>query len=200
MRSLKRGSLRDVEAFQDGFAALPAEGIARVWVDVARLSKDLGDVVAQASSNIDLGLDWLSASVSAEDDGALVSMGMRTPGGGDTSYEPELFDRVPADAVAAVSFGGTQSTLDRIERSVDVDKLSSRIEKVTGVSLDGLVHALSRRGRALRQEGGERPRGDARPRAAGRRRDLGGRRTAWRRRWRRNPAARSGRPRRTGSR
>ncbi len=144
--SLKHGSLRDVEAFQDGFAALPAEGIARVWVDVARLSKDLGDVVAQASSNIDLGLDWLSASVSAEDDGALVSMGMRTPGGGDTSYEPELFDRVPADAVAALSFGGTQSTLDRIERSVDVDKLSSRIEKVTGVSLDGLVHALSGEG------------------------------------------------------
>ena len=89
---------------------MPAEGIARVWVDVARLSKDLGDVVEQASSNVDLGLDWLSASVSAEDDGALVSMGMRTPGGGDTSYEPELFDRVPADAVAAVSFGGTQSS------------------------------------------------------------------------------------------
>jgi hypothetical protein len=144
--ALGRGTIVDVQAFTDGFAALPADGLARVWVDAAALSKDLGNLVPQGSSELDLGLDWISASVSAEDDGALVTMGMRTPGGADTSYEPELFHRVPADAVAAVSFGGTQSTLDRLDGKVDLDALSKKIEDATGVSLDGVLDALSGEG------------------------------------------------------
>ena len=144
--ALGRGTLLDVQAFTDGFAALPPDGLARVWVDAARLSRDLGDLVQQGSSEMDLGLDWVSASVSAKDDGALVTLGMRTPGGADTSYEPELFRRVPADAVAAVSFGGTQSTLDRLEGKVDLDAISKKIEDATGVSLGGVLDALSGEG------------------------------------------------------
>jgi len=73
-------------------------------------------------------------------------MGMRTPDGGDTQYEPQLFRRVPADAVAAISFGGTQGTLDRLQGQVDLDELSKSIEEATGVSLDRLVDALSGEG------------------------------------------------------
>ena len=76
----------------------------------------------------------------------LVAMGARTPDGGDTHYEPTLFRRVPADAVVAVSFGGTQGTLDRLQGQVDVDGLSQMIEEATGVSLDGIVDALSGEG------------------------------------------------------
>ena len=76
----------------------------------------------------------------------LVAMGARTPDGGDTHYEPTLFRRVPADAVAALSFGGTQGTLDRLQGQVDVDGLSQMIEEATGVSLDGIVDALSGEG------------------------------------------------------
>ena len=103
-------------------------------------------VTAPAQEKIDLGIDWLSASLSAEDDGLLVAMGARTPDGNDTHYEPTLFRRVPADAVAAISFGGTQGTLDRIQGQVDVDGLSQMIEDATGVSLDGIVDALSGEG------------------------------------------------------
>jgi len=68
------------------------------------------------------------------------------PGGGDTRYEPKLFARVPADAVAAVSFGGTQKILDRVQGNVDLDKVSGTIESITGVSLKGLTDALSGEG------------------------------------------------------
>lgn len=155
--SLEKGTLEDVEAFTDGLGALPEDALARVWVDVATLSKDLDRLIEEASTEIDLGLDWMAASLAAEDDGLLVAMGMRTPGGGDTSYEPELFDGVPADSVLALSFGGTQSTLDRIQDSVDVDDLSRQIEDVTGVSLEGLVDALSGEGVLYTRDGGEVP-------------------------------------------
>ena len=144
--ALAKGTLDDVDAFTKGFGALPSEALARAWVDTARLSKDLGRLVQQASTEVDLGLDWLAAAVSAKDDGVLLTLGMRMPGGGDTRYEPKLFDRVPADAVAAVSFGGTQKILDRVQGNVDLDKVSGTIESITGVSLKGLTDALSGEG------------------------------------------------------
>ena len=144
--ALAKGTLDDVDAFTKGFGALPSEALARAWVDTARLSKGLGQLVEQASTKVDLGLDWLAAAVSAQDDGVLLTLGMRMPGGGDTRYEPKLFARVPADAVAAVSFGGTQKILDRVQGNVDLDKVSGTIESITGVSLKGLTDALSGEG------------------------------------------------------
>ena len=153
--ALDRGTLDGVDAFEQGFGALPSEALARAWVDTARLSKDLGQLVEQASTEVDLGLDWLAAAVSAEDDGILLTLGMRMPGGGDTRYEPELFARVPADAVAAVSFGGTQEILDRVQGNVDLDKVSATIEGITGVSLKGLTDALSGEGALYVRPSGE---------------------------------------------
>jgi len=145
--ALERGTIEGDEDFVAGLGALPDESLGLVWVDVAALTDELSPVFQQATQEkIDLGIDWLSASLSAEDDGMLVAMGARTPGQGDTHYEPALFRRVPADAVAALSFGGTQGALDRIQGQVDVDGLSQMIEEATGVSLDGIVDALSGEG------------------------------------------------------
>ena len=145
--ALERGTIEGDDAFAAGLEALPDESLGLVWVDMAVLTNELSPVFQQATQEkIDLGIDWLSASLSAEDDGMLVAMGARTPDGGDTHYEPTLFRRVPADAVAALSFGGTQSALDRIQGQVDVDGLSQMIEEATGVSLDGIVDALSGEG------------------------------------------------------
>ena len=155
--ALEQGTLPDVDAFAEGFDTLPEEGLARVWVDAAGLSKDLGAALEEASSELDLGLEWLAAAVSAEDDGLLATMGIQAPGGTDTSYEPELFRRVPADAVAALSFGGTQAILERIEGGVDVDGVSARIEQLTGISLDGLVDGLSGEGALYVRRGGATP-------------------------------------------
>lgn len=146
--ALDKGTLAGVDAFERGFEELPSDAIARAWVDTARLANDLGQLVPQGSgsSELDFGLDWLSAAVSARDDGVLLTVGMRTPGGGDTRYEPVLFRRVPADAVAALSFGGTQGLLDRIQGKLPLDQVSGEIERLTGVSLQSLVDALSGEG------------------------------------------------------
>ena len=145
--ALERGTIEDDEAFTAGLDALPDESLGLVWVDLAVLTDELSSLVEEATQEkVDLGIDWLSASLSAEDDGLLVAMGMRTPGGGDTHYEPELFRRVPADAVAAVSFGGTQGTLDRLQGQIDLGELSRSVEEATGVSLDGIFEALSGEG------------------------------------------------------
>ena len=145
--ALERGTIEGDEAFAAGLEALPDESLGLVWVDMAVLTDELSPVLQQATQEeIDIGIDWLSASLSADDDGMLVAMGARTPDGGDTHYEPTLFRRVPADAVAALSFGGTQGALDRLQGQVDVDGLSQMIEDATGVSLDGIVDALSGEG------------------------------------------------------
>ncbi len=145
--ALERGTIEDDESFSAGLQALPEESLGLVWVDMAVLTDELSPLFEEATQErVELGIDWLSASLSAEDDGMLVAMGMRMPGGGDTHYEPELFRRVPADAVAAISFGGTQGTLDRLQGQVDVGELSKSIEEATGVSLDGLVDSLSGEG------------------------------------------------------
>ncbi len=145
--ALERGTIEGEESFAAGLEALPDESLGLVWIDMEVLTEELSPALKQATQEqIDLGIDWLSASLSAEDDGMLVGMGARTPGAGTTHYEPELFRSVPADAVAAVSFGGTQGALDRLQGQVDVDGIAKMIEQATGVSLDGMVDALSGEG------------------------------------------------------
>lgn len=145
--ALQRGTLEADESFAAGVDALPDESLSLVWVDVAALTDELGSLLGEVTQEqVDLGIDWLSASLSAEDDGLLVAIGARSPGAGDTHYEPKLFRRVPADAVAAISFGGTQDALDRLQGQADLDELSRSIEELTGASLDGIVDALSGEG------------------------------------------------------
>jgi len=151
--ALAKGTLADDDAFAKGFGTLPADALARVWADTASLSKAL-PLAEQGSSAADLGFDWFAAALSAEDDGMLLTLAVRTPGGGDTSYEPVLFRRVPADAVAALSFGGTQSLLDRVQGAVPLDKVSGEIEKLTGLSVQNVVDALSGEGVLYVRPGG----------------------------------------------
>ena len=153
--ALGRGTLDGVESFSDAMTGLPEEALVRGWVDFAALARDLASAFEQSGVQGELGVDWLAAALTAEDDGVHLSVGVRTPGGNGSSYEPELFERVPADAVAALSFGGTQGTLDRIEGAVDVDAVSSALEDAVGVSLDGLLEALSGEGLLYVREGGE---------------------------------------------
>ncbi len=153
--ALGRGTLDGVESFSEAMTGLPEEALVRGWVDFAAIARDLAAAFEQSGVQDELGVDWLAAALTAEDDGVHLSVGVRTPDGNGSSYEPELFERVPADAVAALSFGGTQSTLDRIEGAVDVGAVSSALEDAVGVSLDGVLEALSGEGLFYVREGGE---------------------------------------------
>lgn len=156
--ALERGTIEASESFAAGLDALPDESLGLVWVDVATLTGELGTLLDDVTQEqVDLGIDWLSASLSAEDDGLLVAIGARSPGAGDTHYEPKLFRSVPADAVAAISFGGTQDALDRLQGQADLDELSRSVEELTGVSLEGIVDALSGEGVLYLRPGGTVP-------------------------------------------
>jgi Protein of unknown function (DUF3352) len=154
--ALARGTIETDESFAAGLGALPEESLGLVWVDLAALTDELRSFF-ERQEELELGIDWLSASLSAEDDGMLVAIGVHAPGAGDTHYEPELFDQVPADAVAAFSFGGTQGTLDRIQGQVDVDELTESFEDLTGVSFDGVLDALTGEGVLYVRPGGPVP-------------------------------------------
>ncbi|HUG64060.1 MAG TPA: DUF3352 domain-containing protein, partial [Gaiellaceae bacterium] len=131
--ALERGTIENDASFVAGLDALPDESLGLVWVDMAAVTGELSSLVESVTQeSLELGIDWLSAALSAEDDGMLVAMGLRTPEAGDTHYEPTLFRSVPADAVLAISFGGTQRTLDRLQGQVDVGGLAKAIEDLTG--------------------------------------------------------------------
>jgi hypothetical protein len=140
--SLARGTLAGDDSLAAGFEALPAEALVRAWVNVAATTPELG----QASQDLDLGVDWLSAAVAAEDDGVRLAVGVRTPGGDGTEYEPKLVGRVPGDAVAALSFGGTQKLVDEVERRIPLGDIADQVEKATGVSIGGILDAFSGEG------------------------------------------------------
>lgn len=155
LAAVDRATLESVEAFSEGMTVLPRDALARGWVDLRVLARDLASAFQQSGLTGELGVDWLAAGVTAEDDGIHLSMGVRTPGDNGTSYEPELLERIPSDAVAALSFGGSQGLLDRVEDAVDVDEISSALEEAVGVSLDGVLDALSGEGALYVRPGGE---------------------------------------------
>lgn len=144
--ALARGTLSGDDGLEAGFAALPAEALVRAWVDVAGLTPQLRQELGQASQDLDLGVDWLSAAVAAEDDGVRLAVGVRIPGGNGTEYEPKLVGRVPADAVAALSFGGTQELVDEVERRIPLGDIADQVESATGVSVGGILDAFSGEG------------------------------------------------------
>jgi hypothetical protein len=152
--ALGRGTLDGVAAFQDAMSELPEESLVRGWADLGALASDFSAALEESGIGGDLGVDWLAAAVAAEDDGVHLSMSVRTPGANGSSYEPELFRGVPADTVAALSFGGTQGALDRLEGAVDLDAISSTLEDAVGVSLDGVLDALSGEALLYVREGG----------------------------------------------
>ena len=115
-----------------GSRRFPGDALARAWIDVAGLTPQLREELDHASQDLDLGVDWLAAAVGAEDDGVRLAVGVRTPGGTGTEYEPKLVERVPADAVAALSFGGTQSTLDQVERTDPRRRISKLVQNGDG--------------------------------------------------------------------
>jgi hypothetical protein len=156
--ALARGTIEADDGFVAGLAALPEESLGRAWVDLSAVTDELSSLFEETTrEQIQLGVEWLSAAISAEEQGMLVAMGVQSPGAGDSHYEPELFDRVPADAVVAFSFGGTQGTLDQVQGQLDVDGLSESFEDLTGVSSDGVLDALTGEGVLYVRPGGPVP-------------------------------------------
>lgn len=160
--ALDRGSLDGVDTFVGAVEGLPEDALVTAWVDGAGLTENLGkvtsaagalgggaipglDTATDASGNLELGLDSLALALSAKENGLFVAVDARGPKlGNGTHYTPKLFRKVPGDAVAALSFGGTQSTLDSVRGPLE--EISGQLESTIGVSLDRVIDALSGEG------------------------------------------------------
>jgi hypothetical protein len=140
--ALARGTLRDSDELRDALADLPEGALARAWIDVSAISSDLAAALEGSAPELEAGVESVAAAISAEDDGLRLSLSMKTAEEVGGSYEPELFRRVPADAVVALSFGGTQGVVDRLQESVDLQEVSEQVEGALGVSLDRVLDAL----------------------------------------------------------
>jgi hypothetical protein len=140
--ALARGTLEDSEGLREALADLPEGALARVWIDVSAVSEELTTALDGSASELDVGVESVAAAISAEDDGLRLSLSMKTAEEVGGSYAPELFGRVPADAVVALSFGGTQGVVDRLQESVDLQEVSEQVEGALGVSLDRVLDAL----------------------------------------------------------
>lgn len=157
--SLSKGTLATVDSFAEAMDGLPQEALARVWVNGAAFAAGGGEAdpleaFGLGLQGIDLGIDSLSAAVAAEEDGLLLSVAVKAPkAAGGTRYTLELVNRVPGDAVAALSFGGSQGTFDKLRGTLG--EISDGIESAVGVSLDRVFDALSGEGVLYVREGSE---------------------------------------------
>lgn len=151
---VEQGALADVESFRNAFGTLEADAIARGWVDLGTAIEGLSETFEGSEQITDIEVQDLAAAVSTEEDGVLLSVGIRAPEGtGTTSYEPKLLERVPADAVVALSFGGTQGALDKLERSIDLEGIAGAVKDTIGVSFESVLDALSGEGVLYVREG-----------------------------------------------
>jgi hypothetical protein len=144
-QSLARGSLAADSSYTEVSAALPQEALLRAYLRVDRLESSAATLgAATGVSNIPglsgIGAGGLSAvafSVTAEDDG-LRLVGSTAAQGGKT-YELQLAKQIPADALVAAAFHGTDSMLDQLREALGGSGALEQFEQVVGVPLEQVV-------------------------------------------------------------
>ena len=177
-----RGTLDSVDAFAQGMGALPEEALARGWVDVTSVTKNLADVVQQnggdalleqlgTDGTFDLGVESLAAALSAEDDGVFLSVGVKTPkGAGARTTSRSSSSRCPPMRLRPSRSVAHRACSTSFGASANLDGLSKQLESVTGVSLERVFDAFSGEGARVRPPRRRAARGDGRPLARATRR------------------------------
>ncbi len=144
--ALKTGgkSLSGESTYHDALAKLPSSALAKAYVNGAQLAKAIheygqasGAGIAGGTSGLDK-LDFVSASLSAENDGLRTHGAVQGAGAGTVAgsgdYRSKLLDEAPADSLAFLTF--------RAGRSLGAAGLQSAqapLELALGVSLADLV-------------------------------------------------------------
>lgn len=167
-----KGSLADSDAFKQAFAGLPADALARVYVNGKGLEGVSGSAAGAASGALKSlpipGLGNLPNTATGGVDtkalerlgtiGVVLSAGaneVRVDGSfsGSSaqagSYTPKLLRQVPADALAAVSLSGSSATTGQVRDALagaGADATVKQLEKSLGVSLEDLLGLVSGEG------------------------------------------------------
>ena len=142
-------SLADNAAVKEGFAALPADALVRLWLPGKALGQ-LGQQAAGASATPPvpaLGtLSWLGAALQAKDGGVRLSFAAKstTAGAGIAPYEAELVDEVPSGVLGYLSFRDLARPLREAAR--DFPSIVAKVEESLGVTLEELAPLFEKEG------------------------------------------------------
>jgi hypothetical protein len=153
---LKSGdkSLADESVFTDALGKLPDQALAKAYVNgpqfgklVQRLEEGKGNGFAADTTGLTK-LDFISAALSAEDDG--IRLHGATSGEGSSSlasgdYESKLITGVPADALAFLSFKGGKGVdqlKEQLETNPSFSQILPQIERELGVKVADILALL----------------------------------------------------------
>ncbi|HEU0336060.1 MAG TPA: DUF3352 domain-containing protein, partial [Gaiellaceae bacterium] len=149
--ALADGTLADEPDFDEAVADLPEEAVARLYVDGSGLGGALARGAAQAGSAVPGGavvtgplagsagsLGTVAAAVTAEADGLRLVADAAPETGALETFDPTLLDRVPADALVAVSFRGGDAVRSQLDQAGG-GALGPQLEQALGLSLDDLA-------------------------------------------------------------
>jgi hypothetical protein len=151
-RVLKGGNsaLSDDGTFNDAMGKLPADALAKAYVNGPQLATLLRQAVQQSGTPFDLSslgvdkLDSISASLSAENDGvrlhgAVAGSGSKVLGSG--NYTSKLMSGVPGDALAFLTFQGGRvaDQLQTLEDNPQLGPALKQFESNLGVSLKDIL-------------------------------------------------------------
>jgi hypothetical protein len=136
-------ALSDESLYKDALSKLPSDALAKAYVNGPELGKLVqkaiearGNGLSDSTPNSLQSLDFVSASLSAENDGvrlhgATQGSGSSALGGGD--YTSKLLDETPSDAFAFLTFRGGG------ELGSGLGSLSTPFESALGVSLQDVL-------------------------------------------------------------
>lgn len=152
--ALKAGSLDGAKAYQDATDGLPADAIGTFYVgpgaaDAA--SGVLGSLGPAAAANGKL--EWLGGALRAQDNGLLLTGSAKSTGGPKAAaYEPAYLSEIPADAIAVISFHGTDDLISQF-RKAGGSEFVPMIESALGVTLDDLAPLFAGEGALYVRQG-----------------------------------------------
>ena len=151
---LKVGSLDGAKAYQDATDGLPADAIGTFYVGPGAADAASG-VLGSLAPAVAAGgtLDWLGGALRAQDDGLLLTGSAKTTGGPKaSSFKPAYLDEIPADAIAVVSFHGTDELISQL-RKAGGSAIVPTIEGALGVTLDDLAPLFANEGALYVRQG-----------------------------------------------
>jgi hypothetical protein len=143
-------ALADDETFKQAMGKLPGDALVKAYLDGQRVNQLVTKAGAKSGSSLgtaSLGLDklkYLSAAVSAEDDGLRVRGASSGGNLGSSDFTSRLIGGVPENALALLDFSGKGASdlLDQLRARPQFGDAAKELEEYLGITPDELMSVL----------------------------------------------------------
>jgi len=145
-----QAALGDADTFKQAMGKLSGDALVKTYVDGKQVNQLISRAAATSGSTLgtgSLGLDnvkYLSAAVSAEDDGLRVHGASSGGSLGSADFASQLVGGVPENALALLDFSGKSATeqLDQLRSSPQFGDAAKELTEYLGISIDELMSVL----------------------------------------------------------